>query len=208
MRPWHHARATAATAERRWTDDLDIHEFLDISKVAFPDLRHRIILHSSDFGAALTALAFPERPDAAAIARAHIRQDLGCDMTLREWLAKCDPKHLPRRHKRSAPLDREVYSTREAARQKLADPRPAMHVWDILTLPIRFAEDMADSAWCILANALGPMIVRRIIGPPREIPGAHGRAVVFDPAWCAEGMIYSSFRHIPQVSTVATALRI
>ena len=208
MRPWHHARATAAATNRSWTDDLEIHEFLDLSKLAFPDLRHRIILHSSDFGAALTALAFPHRPDAAAIARDHIRQDIGRDITLREWLIQCDPRHLPQRHKRSPAPDGQAYAAREAARQKLSDLQAALDVWDILAMPIRFAEDMADAAWCILANALGPMIVRRIIGPPREIEGAHGRPVVFDPAWCAEGMIYSSFRHIPQVATIATALRI
>ncbi len=58
MRPWQHAKSSARK-ERDWLIDLPIHEFMDSTKAACPDLRHRMILHNADLGPELTARAFP-----------------------------------------------------------------------------------------------------------------------------------------------------
>ena len=49
MRPWQHAKSSARK-ERDWLADLPIHEFMDSTKAACPDLRHRMILHNADLG--------------------------------------------------------------------------------------------------------------------------------------------------------------
>ena len=77
MQPYVHARASARRSGRAWQEDLPIHEFLDLAKHACPDLRHRILLHNSDLGPELAALAFPERADARQIVLSHVKQDLG-----------------------------------------------------------------------------------------------------------------------------------
>ena len=89
MRPFHHARASAARSGRDWREDLAIHEFIDSTKIAFADLRHRMILHSVDLGGELASRAFPRRPDAREIARNHVVEDLGEDRSLSDWLRHC-----------------------------------------------------------------------------------------------------------------------
>ena len=94
MRPWQHAKSSAGK-DRTWAADLPIHEFMDSTKVACPDLRHRMILHNADLGPELAARAFPDRPDARAIALQHVSEDLNCIPTLADWLADCDLTQLP-----------------------------------------------------------------------------------------------------------------
>jgi hypothetical protein len=59
MRPYQHARSSTAQSGRKWVEDLPIHALIDSTKAAFPDLRHRMILHSVDLGGELAARAFP-----------------------------------------------------------------------------------------------------------------------------------------------------
>lgn len=67
MRPWQHARSSAGK-DGDWVADLPIHEFMDSTKAACPDLRHRMVLHNTDLGPELAARLFPERADARSIA--------------------------------------------------------------------------------------------------------------------------------------------
>lgn len=57
MKPWLHAKVSAKKFGGRPEDYLDIHEFIDSSKAAHADMRHRAILHSA-FGIYVTALVF------------------------------------------------------------------------------------------------------------------------------------------------------
>lgn len=105
MNAWYHARSSA----RKWGGPpetyLAVHEFIDHSKSAFPDMRHRAMLHNSwgiylvgqVFGPTLTVprdhgeVKVPTR----LIAEQHVLEDLGRiptvedylkEMTLRPWM--------------------------------------------------------------------------------------------------------------------------
>jgi hypothetical protein len=207
MRPFHHARASAARSGRHWSDDLEIHEFLDSSKVAFADLRHRMLLHSTDLGGTLAARAFPSRADVREVVSRHVLEDLGEARTLGDWLRHCNCARLPRPHPRSLPINETELLGAEQQRQGLADAEGPRAVLEILRLPTMLAPEFGDSAWCILGNAFGPGLVRRVLGPPVEVIGRNGTPIVFDPAWCAEAIIHHLFRAIPDVRSVVTALQ-
>ena len=207
MRPFHHARASAKRSGRHWREDLEIHEFLDSSKVAYADLRHRMLLHSTDLGGELARRAFPARADIHEVVSRHIQEDLGELRTLGDWLMRCNRTRLPRPHPRALPIAEAELLAAEQQRQGLADTDGPKAVLDILRLPTILAPEFGESAWCILGNAFGPGLVRRVLGPPVEVAGRNGTATVFDPAWCAEAIIYHLFRGIPDVRSVVTALR-
>jgi hypothetical protein len=57
MKPWSHALISAKKFGGTPEDYIDIHEFIDSSKSAHADMRHRAILHSA-FGIYVTALVF------------------------------------------------------------------------------------------------------------------------------------------------------
>jgi hypothetical protein len=57
MKPWSHALISAKQFGGRPEDYIDIHEFMDSSKMAHADMRHRAMLHNA-FGIYVTALMF------------------------------------------------------------------------------------------------------------------------------------------------------
>jgi hypothetical protein len=95
MRPWQHAKSSAHHFNGSWQNDLPIHEFLDMTKFAVADLRHRIILHNIDLGPRLAAAAFPNHPNAWSVARRHVEEDMRCTPSLADWLSHCDLSLLP-----------------------------------------------------------------------------------------------------------------
>lgn len=202
MRPWQHARASARRGGRSWRDDLAIHEFLDGTRVALADLRHRMVLHNCDLGPAVAAMAFPALPHAAEVARAHAREDLGADVPLAWWLDRCDPRRLPRERERSP----DVLVQRACERWHLRDPDGPRAVLALLELPVSFAPSHDALARALFANSAGLALVRAVLGPPREEPGRAGSTVVFDPAYCAEAMIHRRYRRIPALAELADTL--
>lgn len=84
MKPFLHGRIHARKYGGDPDDYADIDDFIDSSKIAFPDIRHRAILHSS-FGCFLVEQMFGRtRTNSAGItysprdiAEDHIIQDLG-----------------------------------------------------------------------------------------------------------------------------------
>jgi hypothetical protein len=206
MRPYQHAQTSAARSGRAWGEDLAIHEFIDSTKAAFPDLRHRMILHSVDLGAQLAALAFPTRSDVREIVRQHVIEDIGHARTLGDWLTHCSVERLPRPHPGSWPIEEEALIEAERRRQGLANSEGPRAVLEMLRLPSRLAPEYGDAAWSVLCNSFGPCLVRQIAGPPRELR-ADGSPAIFDPAWCAEAMIFGIYRTIPELRSVVTALR-
>lgn len=207
MRPFHHARSSASRSERDWREDLPIHEFIDSSKAAFADLRHRMILHSADLGGELASLAFPDRTDAREIVVEHVIEDLGESRNLADWLQCCRLSQMPRPHPRSLPIDRERLIGLEQKRFDLADSAGPKNVFDILSLPAKLAPNYGYYAWSILCNSFGVAVVRRLLGPPHELAGKTKNRVIFDPAWCAESMIFSLYRTIPELRSVVLSLR-
>lgn len=93
MKPHLHANLSAKKFGGDPNDYMDIHEFIDSSKIAVPDMRHRALLHSS-WGVYLVARIFGDlRVNSQGktystrdIAEEHIQQDLGFIPTVEHWL--------------------------------------------------------------------------------------------------------------------------
>lgn len=93
MKPLIHAKVSVKRYGGRVEDYLAIHEFIDSSKIAMPDVRHRAILHSS-FGIYLAEKQFGTYITNAAgkdvsvrdIAEEHVQEDLGFIPTIETWL--------------------------------------------------------------------------------------------------------------------------
>jgi hypothetical protein len=187
MQPFAHAQASSSRFGRDWAEDLPVHEFMDLAKHACPDLRHRLVLHNADLGPELTAMAFPDREDARAIAFLHVRQDLGWLPPLAAWLDRCDPERLPRSKRNPEPSETTVQAA--VAHFGLADAEPVQQVWDLLTLPLRFAPRHQRLAGALLMSSVGPILARVLFGPPRRFARTDGGTAMVDFSWVAEGMI-------------------
>lgn len=199
MRPWQHAQTSAGT-DGDWMADLPIHEFLDSTKVGWPNVRHRMILHNADLGPELAARAFPGRSDVKAVALGHIAQDFKDIPALADWLARCDPGKFPKPLPDHPPL--EALPARMAAFFGVEESEPRK-VLELLLLPVEIA---GPDAQCVLFNAIGPALVRHILGPPRLVPGADGGLAMFEPGQCAEKMIQQVYGTIPTVQDVTGAV--
>ncbi|MGJ4999509.1 DUF6915 family protein [Bradyrhizobium sp. HKCCYLR20261] len=198
MQPWRHAELTARPRGADWLDDLSIHEFVDSTKTACPDLRHRIVLHNSDLGVVLTERAFPERADCADIVREHVRQDLGSVPTLADWMTTAQ---RPSRVRWREPDDQDVIS--EACdKLGLLDDTLVRQVLGILTAATPFVQGHEDFGRAILMNNFGPSLVRRLLGPPRAIHAPGRKDVIFDASWVAEGIITANFGRIPLLGDI------
>jgi hypothetical protein len=93
MKPLIHAKVSVKTYGGKVEDYLAIHNFIDSSKAAVPDVRHRAILHSA-FGCYVVEQVFgtyiknSDGKDVSVrdIAEEHIIQDLGFIPTLEKYL--------------------------------------------------------------------------------------------------------------------------
>jgi hypothetical protein len=208
MRPWQHAKSSASGTMRHWRDDLPIHEFLDLTKAAHPDLRHRLVLHNADLGPFLAEQAFSGRADARAIALRHVDEDMGGRPSLADWLRGCALDHLPHPPSRRGVAWSEELIAMVVRERRLADDSRPRAVLALLTLPIRLCPDVGDVALAILCNSAGPSIVRQVLGPPDDAPALPAGKVIFDPAWAAEAMIYWLMgNRIPTLGEVVAAVR-
>ena len=98
MKPLLHARSSARKWGGTWEDYIDIHNFFDSTKSAFPDMRHRLILHSS-FGIYIAERVFSvvitnsigKQISVRDIGEQHVIEDIGFIPTLDRWL-----KHVPK----------------------------------------------------------------------------------------------------------------
>ena len=197
MRPYRHARSSAG-ASRPWTDDLAVHEFMDATKFACADRRHRIVLHHVDLGAEIVAWAFPARTDAVELVRSHVREDLGHHVRLADWFEHVDVERLP------VPIARRVRGGTDGLASLVCsglpstDPQIVREVCRFLFRPCAFVNGEPLRALPVLMNAAGPMIVRHVFGPPRE--AADGTVV--DHALIAEAAIHTAFGRISDLHEV------
>ena len=94
MKPLIHAKITVKKYGGHVDDYLPIHNFIDSSKAAMPDMRHRAVLHSS-FGCYIAEQIFGtyivnsdgQMISVRDIAEEHIIQDLGFIPTIEKWLS-------------------------------------------------------------------------------------------------------------------------
>lgn len=201
MRPYQHAVSSAVIFGGQWNDYVSIHEFIDSTKVACSDIRHRMILHSVDLGGALARMAFPHCDQVDQIVSQHVFEDVGESRTLSSWLEHCQRSSLPRIYPGALPFDPERIITRETTQFGRQYEQQIRQVWSLLGSPMIFAPGFGVEALCIVCNSFGPALVRRLLGPPVEIGGRF-----FDPALCAERMIYSIYRAVPPMITVVHSL--
>lgn len=95
MKPLIHAKISVKRHGGCLEDYIEIHNFIDSSKVAMPDVRHRALLHSS-FGCYLAEQMFgvyitnSDGKDVSVrdLAEEHVQEDLGFIPTVEKWLDK------------------------------------------------------------------------------------------------------------------------
>lgn len=93
MKPWIHSKSSAKKYGGKPEDYLDIHQFMDSSKAALADVRHRALLHSS-FGCFIAEQLFGViRKNSAGkeysprdVAEDHCIEDLGFIPSVEKWL--------------------------------------------------------------------------------------------------------------------------
>jgi hypothetical protein len=107
MKPMYHARITAKRHGGKPEDYQEIHDFMDSSKIAFADIQHRAILHST-FGIYIAEKIFgnsiinsdgKEIP-VRTVAEQHVYDDMGWIPTPKDWLSNLELK--PWMHGRTA----------------------------------------------------------------------------------------------------------
>jgi hypothetical protein len=111
MKPYLHAQVSVRKWGGKPEDYLAIHDFIDSSKAAHPDMRHRAVLHSA-FGIFITERVFGtfittsegRKVQVRDIAEQHVIDDLGTIPTLEDYLRGMPfydwlggPKRAPRR---------------------------------------------------------------------------------------------------------------
>ena len=97
MKPWMHSKVSVKYFGGKPEDYLAIHDFIDSSKAHMPDMRHRVILHSS-FGIYITEKIFGTNIlnsdgkliSVRDIAERHVLDDMGTIPTVQDYLT-----HLP-----------------------------------------------------------------------------------------------------------------
>lgn len=97
MKPWIHAKNSARKHGGMPEDYHDIHNFIDSSKVAIPDVRHRAVLHNA-FGCFLVEKIFGvtrvnsegKTYSPRDIAEEHVQEDLGFIPTLEKCFEKME----------------------------------------------------------------------------------------------------------------------
>lgn len=95
MKPFLHAIISAKKFGGIPHDYLKIHDFIDQTKMAMPDVRHRAILHSA-FGCFLVEQVFGhtlvnsdgKEVSCRDVAEEHVIEDLGFIPTIEKWLDK------------------------------------------------------------------------------------------------------------------------
>lgn len=130
MKPFLHARGSA----RRWggspEDYIAIHDFIDQTKMAMPDMRHRAILHNA-FGCFLVERVFGHtlrnsegrEVSTRDVAESHIIEDLGFLPSVEDWLDEMPMSkwhggihRLPKDERPETPAEK-----REATRSRTAE---------------------------------------------------------------------------------------
>lgn len=93
MKPLVHAKLSVVKFGGVIDDYIDIHEFLDSSKAHIPDMRHRLVLHSSfgiymaqEFFGIYRLNSLKEEYSVRDICEHHVLEDLGFIPTLNQWL--------------------------------------------------------------------------------------------------------------------------
>lgn len=211
MRPWQHSFSTLGDGfpgqSERWGDLIALHEFLDISKIACAHRYHRIVLHHVDLGAWVAEQAFPDIAQVQKVVAQHVREDLGAEVSLADWIHGVDSTRVPQ------PIERRIAGGPEGIAQMVSGRLPdhphlreaALTTANFLFRPLAMHPGNGNPALCILMNPVGIAIVRRVFGPPK-IEFINGERIVIDWGWLAEATVMASYGRIPDLREVVEAV--
>ena len=131
----------------------------------------------------------------------HVTEDLGAACTLQDWFDHCDAAVLP------APLRRRLAAGRAGVADMIANRLPAgcraavAAVAAFLFRPMDLVPTQPDRAPCVLMNAAGLAVTRRVFGPPVE-RRVDGRVVMIDWGWIAEAVMFTTYGRILDLGEV------
>lgn len=99
MKPLQHAQISAKTYGGVWTDYIELHNFLDLSKAACAQFKHRFLLHHAE-GIELAVRLFGEQITNSKgrtipirqILTNHLIEDVGSVVTIEDWANGLMPK--------------------------------------------------------------------------------------------------------------------
>ena len=198
MRPYHHSKASVSRYGGQWQDYLEIHSLIDSSKTGCSNLKHRMILHNVDLTAELFKNKFGS--NFSNILADHINEDIGKPVSLQDWLRFCDKRHMP---KLQNLISKDDFIEKEIQRSKVNAPDHISQVYDLITLPMKYAGVYGDISLSILGNSFGIELVDKIMGGPTEF-----ETKIFDPGWCAESLVYTFFKGIPDIRSSTLGLNL
>ena len=90
-KPFFHAKSSAKKFGGTWGDYMEIHEFMDSSKAAFPDNRHRVLTHNSWFIGHVLPKVFGETFKRESDGRIVQTRDIGEQHVLEDYQMKFIP---------------------------------------------------------------------------------------------------------------------
>jgi hypothetical protein len=219
MKPLQHARITAHRYGGEWQDWIEIHNWIDRSKVIFPSMQHRMFIHS-DFGEWLAVKIHGEAigaNDGTVIStrdlfRDHQVEDLGRVVTLAEWLHEIDADYWTRRRK----PPRHLEQVREEPAEGLAArwggvPDDYLALIDFFDKPFEFAPESPDAAAMITHNSFGIFLAEELLGtviPLTETNNARQVPQLISTRSAAEDLVYARIGSIPPAGNLAARTRL
>jgi hypothetical protein len=90
-KPYYHALNSAKKYGGEWQDYMHIHEFMDSSKAAMPDNRHRALTHNSWFIGTILPKVFGETFNRKSDGKIVNTRDIGEDHVLEDYAMKFIP---------------------------------------------------------------------------------------------------------------------
>jgi hypothetical protein len=176
--PYHHALSSARTLKDvqkpehtlSWKDHFSLHDWLDSSKFAFADARHRSLLHNPA-GVALSAKIFKDLKNAKTIAKQHITEDMSQVYEIKDWLpAQYFPKTTL--HNQELTLNKELSLSDLKGSLIFNNPFPkeiqekiSMGI-DCLLSPEKTEQiDLTSPQRFFFFTSAGPYIVEKVLGP-------------------------------------------
>jgi len=218
MKPLQHARITARRYGGEWQDWIAIHDWIDRSKMIFPSMQHRMLLHS-DFGEWLAVRIHGEKigaEDGTIIStrdlfRDHQVEDLGRVVTLAEWLREIDADYWMRR--RSPP--RHLEQVREAPAEGLAArwggvPGDYLGLIGFFDKPCEFAPENPAAA-TISHNSFGIFLAEELLGTAIAITDTNDSRQphqIISTRSAAEDLVYARIGSIPPAGNLAAHTRL
>jgi uncharacterized protein DUF6915 len=219
MKPLQHARITAHRYGGGWQNWIAIHDWIDRSKMIFPSMQHRMLLHS-DFGEWLAVGIHGEKIGAEDgnfistryLFRDHQMEDLGRVVTLAEWLRDIDAGYWTRR--RSPP--RQLEQIREEPAEGLAArwggvPGNYLALIDFFDKPYEFAPENPDAAAMITHNSFGIFLAEELLGMAitlTETRDSLQLPQIISTRSAAEDLVYARIGSIPPAGNLAAHTRL